>query len=391
MTPGMIKAAHHPDSQCNQSAFMGREKTRPRAVSSSSPESTSIVKQRGPDTLLIRKLNRLRALWIEPDLNEPLSRDYLFSRIESDGFPSLIELSPERYFQLQVDNDLLDNTDRFYTNGVRLEYICPAFSSSPANKLMLPYWRPGTNYYGLALVQNMYTSSKTKVGGILYGDRPYAAYLYLSSFKITNDPVHHLRQSSEIQLGIIGPASLGSTMQTWFHMTVPTNDKPLGWEYQIANDLLLNYKVSYDLGLISHPYAEFNLTGTAIAGTVYDEINGGFSFRAGLLNPYFSGLGFSRKPVNQRTGMRDLQCYFYAKTSGTLVGYDATLQGGVFNHESVYTIPADSISRVQFEGSAGFAFSYGGARLDVEQHVISPEFHGGWWHFWMGIGLGFSF
>ena len=387
----MIRAGHHPDSLHKQSAFIEKEKTRQHAVSLPVTGSADIVKQRGHDTLLINKLNRLRALRIEPDLNEPLSRDYLFSRIESDSFPSLIELSPQRYFQLRFDNDLLDNTDRFYTNGVRLEYICPAFSGSPVNKLMLPYRRPGTNYYGLTLVQNMYTSSKTKVGGILYGDRPYAAYLYLSSFKITNDPVHHLRQSSELQLGIIGPASLGSTMQTWFHMTIPTNDKPLGWEYQIANDLLLNYRVSYDQGLISHPYAELNLTGVAIAGTVYDKITGGFCFRTGLLNPYFNELGFSKKPVHRRAGMRDLQCYFYARTSGTLVGYDATLQGGVFNHESVYTIPADSISRVQFEGSAGFAFSYGGARLDVEQHVISPEFRGGWWHFWMGIGLGFSF
>ncbi len=346
---------------------------------------------RQPDTLLIRKIRQLRANHIEPDINEPLTRDYLFSPVDVTPFPTLIELSRERYFRLQADNDLLDNTDRFYTNGILLQYICPAFSGSPLSKIQIPYWHQGINYYGMSLVQNMYTSSKTKEGGILYGDRPYAAYLYVSSFKVTNDPARKFRQSSELQIGVIGPASLGGVVQTWFHQTVPTNDKPQGWEYQISNDLLLNYLASYEMGILSMPSAELNLTGCGILGTVYTQLSGGILFRTGAINPYFKTLGFSKRSINRVTGMRNTQCYLFMRANGTAVGYDATLQGGMFNHDNAYTISSDSISRIKFSGSAGFVFSYGGARIDVEQHFISPEFRGGLWHLWMGVGLTFSF
>lgn len=368
-----------------------RSKTlkKPRPAKTVVPATAFIA--RGPDTPVIEKLNRLRALNVEPDLNEPVTRDWLFSPLANIPFPSLIELSRERYFRLQFDNDILDNTDRFYTNGIRFEYICPALSGSPSSKLMIPYWRPGINYYGMSIVQNMYTASKTKVGGIQYGDRPFASYLYISAFKITNDPVHLLRQTSDLQVGVIGPASLGGNVQTLFHESVPTNDKPLGWEYQIENDLLLNYAVTYEKGIVSHPHIELNLTSNGILGTVYTEFSAGFHFRTGAMQPYFDGLGFSKKSVNLYKGRRNTQYYMFLTATGTAVGYDATLQGGMFNHHSPYTIPSDSITRFRFNGSAGMVLSYGGARLDLEQHIISPEFTGGGWHFWMGIGLTFSF
>jgi len=343
------------------------------------------------DTLLIRKLNLLRAHRVEPDLNEPVTAEYLLTPVECGPFPSVIELSREQYFRMQVDNDLLDNTDRFYTNGILLEYIGPALSRSPLSKLTIPYWHQGINYYGMSLVQNMYTSSKTKKAGIPYGDRPYAAYLYLAAFKITNDPVRRFRQSSELQVGVIGSASLGGSVQTWFHSSVPTNDEPLGWDYQIANDLLLNYAVSYEKGLVSTRNVELNLTSTGILGTVYIQANGGFYFRAGDMNPYFSNLGFSKRSVNHSRGFKNTQYYVFLKAAGTAVGYDATLQGGMFNHDNVYTISSDSLSRFKFSTSAGLAFSYGGARVDLEQHFISPEFTGGLWHMWIGLGLSFSF
>jgi lipid A 3-O-deacylase len=377
--------------QPNQFTPPNKANLRNRHQQKTPAEGDVVQAPRQPDTLLIQKLNQLRSLHVEPDLNEPVSEEYLFSPVEAGPFPSVIELSREQYFRVQVDNDLIDNTDRFYTNGILLEYIGPALSRSPLSKLMVPYWHQGTNYYGMSLVQNMYTSSMTKKGGIPYGDRPYAAYLYLSSFKISNDRIHRLRQTSELQVGVIGSASQGGAVQTWFHNTVPTNDEPLGWDYQIANDLLLNYLVSYEKGVVSGRNVELNLTGTGILGTVYIQANGGLYFRAGDFNPYFSSLGFSKRSVNHSKGMKNTQYYVFLKATGTAVGYDATLQGGMFNHDNAYTIPGDSLSRFKFTASAGLAFSYGGARLDLEQHFISPEFTGGLWHMWMGLGLTFSF
>lgn len=389
MTPGHQKQDSISGKPSKKPA--GRQAVKRRKETPPEQGSRPAQSIRQPDTLLISKLAALRTRQVEPDLSEPLTRDYLFSPVENMPFPTLIELSRDRYFRFRFDNDLLDYTDRFYTNGFYFEYICPAFSGSPLSKVAIPYWRQGINYYGMALTQTMYTSSNTKIGGIQYGDRPYAGCLYLSAFKTTNDPVHLLRQRSELQIGVIGPASLGGMVQTWFHTSTPHNDKPLGWEYQIRNDLLLNYLVSYDKGLVSNRYLELNLTGTGILGTVNTEATGGFYFRFGMINPYFRNLGLNKRSVNRRSGMRNTQCYMFYSATGTAVGYDATLQGGLFNRTSPYTIPADSLSRFRFNGTGGLVLSYGGAQLDVEQHVISPEFKGGLWHLWISIGLTFGF
>lgn len=344
---------------------------------------------RSYDSTFIARLNYLRSKGIEPDMNEPVSRDYLFKPTENSPFASMITLSGETLLRVNFDNDILDYTDRFFTNGIKIEIISPGFQMNPLRRLMLPYWGPGTNYYGLSLVQNMFTPSTTKTGGILFGDRPYAAYLYVGSFKITNDPAHRFRQTSELDVGIIGPNSYGEWVQRSFHNAVPTNNEPLGWEYQIKNDLVLNYSIGYEKGIISGKNFEFLLASTGNVGTLYTNFGGGGQLRAGWFNPYFSNLGIAKKQVLQSSGLRKVQFFIFIKGSGKLVGYDATLQGGFFNKTSSYTLPSDKISRVVFQGSAGVAFSLNGIRLDAEQFILSPEFHDGWWHKWVHLALSF--
>lgn len=342
-----------------------------------------------PDSLIIQKILWLRLQNIEIDLNEPKSREFLFSPLENMNFPSMIMLSHERFLLIDFDNDILDNTDRFYTNGIRFDFISPVFQPFPLNLLMIPYWRSGMNYYGISLIQNMYTPSTTKIGGILYGDRPYAAYLYLKSFKITNDFPDKFRQTSEIDIGIIGPASLGDFVQKSFHRDVPTNSEPLGWEYQIRNDLVLDYNICYEKGIVSGKSFDVNLIGTGSLGTLYTNVGGGIMLRTGILNPYFADLGFSKRLTNEEKGLRKVQFLFSLKSNVKFVGYDATLEGGVFNKTSPYTIGQNVISRFVYQGSACLTFSYGGFGIGVEQFILSPEFHNGWWHKWVHIGLTF--
>lgn len=344
---------------------------------------------RPSDTSEIPTIQYLRSRNIELDLNEPVNKAFLNSLIPTKRFPSMIQLSRESFLKVSFDNDILDYTDRFYTNGLRLDLILPAFQANPLGKIMLPYWGSATNYYGITICQNMYTPSTTKTGGILYGDRPYAAYLYLGSFKITNDTSRQIRQTSEIWLGIIGPSSYGEWVQRSFHNSVPTNNEPLGWEYQIQNDLVLNYNLSIEKGLVSMKNIDLTLTAAGSLGTLYTNLSGGFQARAGWLNPYFSNLGIARRERLREAGLRRSQLFFFLKGAGKLVGYDATLQGGLFNNSSVYTLPSGEISRLVFQTSAGLTLNYGGIRLDIEQYLLSPEFHEGWWHKWIHIGLTF--
>ncbi len=392
--PGIkLPSAYHPVIASSKQIMATENKTKKkRRTKKVIPENkfTEPFRTREQDSLITARLIRLRNSNIDLDLNEPLNKEFLSGTGTDTSFKSLITLNRESFFKINFDNDILDNTDQFYTNGIRFDLISPGLHLFPLSFLMVPYRKGGINYYGVSVTQNMYTPSTTKIGGILYGDRPYAAYLVFSNFRITNDVVRRIRQTSELMIGVIGPSSQGGFVQKAFHNSVPTNNEPLGWEYQIKDDFLVNYNFTLEKGLLSGRNLELNVSGSGALGTLYDNLSGGMLFRTGRINPYFSSLGLSRKFRNSQNRMKNVQAFFYAEAGGKLTGYDATLQGGVFNRSSVYTISSSGISRFMFNGTVGLAVVYGGIKLEVEQLVISPEFHNGWWHKWVHIGITFA-
>jgi lipid A 3-O-deacylase len=333
----------------------------------------------------------LPASWYIPQSTVNPETQVTIRFTDSLPFQSEITLSQECYLFIQLDNDIFNYTDRFYTNGIRIDFISPIFNYNPINFLMIPYWNKSINYYGIRGVQNIYTPSTTLSDSIKPGDRPYAGYLFLGSFKISNDPLKKVRFTRELQLGVIGPSSLGGALQISFHSSTPQNHKPIGWEYQIQDDFLLNYRVSLEKGIVSTKAFEVNMQTEGILGTVYTYLQGGFYIRTGRFNPYFSELFFSKRSVNKKRNAKNIQAYIFFNTNGRLWAYNATLEGGMFNKNSPYTIPSSQINRLIFEGSAGIAFSYGGFELRGEQFLLSPEFQNGWWHKWLSIRLSFSF
>ncbi len=346
-----------------------------------------IAEKRTIDTTLIKKLTYLRNANLDIDMREPVNQMYLFSPIENPEFSSMILLSHDRFFRVNFDNDIFDNTDCYYTNGIRFDFISPILKQFPLSSLMVPYWGKGINYYGVSICQNMYTPSTTKVAGIQYGDRPYASYLFVGSFKISNDPGKRFRQTSEIDIGVIGPLAFGDFLQKTVHSNLPTNSEPLGWEYQIQNDLILNYNLAYEKGIISTRSVELNLNGASALGTLYTNMGGGFQFRTGRMNPYFGSYSFPRNKVNKTTGYSKFQAFIFITSLGKLVGYDATLEGGMLNKSSIYTLNSNEGIPLTYQGTLGLILSYEGVMLDVEQFLLSPEFHGCAWHKWVHIGI----
>lgn len=337
-------------------------------------------------------LRKLEQTGVTPDFNDRATKRSLTGNLHEFPFPSMITLSKKSGLFINFDNDILNYTDRFYTNGIRIDLITPVFQANPVNFLLPPYPRQSVNYYGLSIVQNMYTPSTTKTGGIKIGDRPYAAYLYAGFFKITNDTARDFRMTSELDLGIIGPDSYGEWVQRSFHNSVPTNNEPLGWEYQIRNDLILNYSLAMQKGLISTGHLEVIATAKGNLGTLYTNLSGGIFLRTGWLNSWFaSPLPLTKREISEQgNSTRAFEACLFLKANGQLVGYDATLQGGMFDHSSDYTIPGSDISRAVFNGSAGLSLEYRGIGLDLEQFLLSPEFDGGMWHKWVHIALKFS-
>lgn len=285
--------------------------------------------------------------------------------------------SGEAFFTATWDNDLFDYTDHYYTNGAGFELIHPAIGSSPIARI-LPGLHYSNNYYGLTLVQNMFTPLKLNKTEILVGDRPFASYLVMGHQRTSLSPEKNQRLFSELILGVIGPGSFGNISQDMIH-----NETPVGWMYQVENDFIANYDILFDQGLYSKNGIEIAAVAAIQAGTLYDNISAGFYFQAGRANDRYNSVFQTTGP--QKPFGKRIRYYFSLEMMNRMVFYDATLQGGMFNKESIYTINNKDIERYVFSGSAGFGLSLGKYSLELTQVFLSPEFEGGRKHLWIRI------
>jgi hypothetical protein len=285
--------------------------------------------------------------------------------------------SQEIFINAVFDNDIFDYTDYYYTSGISFEFYHPAISASPLTQL-LPGLRNSVNYYGLTLVQNLYTPRKLDTSSVQPGDRPFAAYLTLGHQRISLSPDRHRRLQSEFSLGVIGPASLGGVAQDIIH----TNE-PVGWINQVKNDIVLNYSIRFDQGLYSGNGIELAVIAGGQAGTLYDNIMAGVYLQLGKMNNRYGSV--SQTTGHQKLFKNRVRYYFSIDLKDKLIIYDATLQGGMSNRESVYKLDGSQVIRNVFTGTACFGLGLGRYSLEAEQIYLTPEFIGGRHHFWFRI------
>ena len=274
-------------------------------------------------------------------------------------------------FSLRIifDNDIFDNTDYYYTNGARIELVFPFAYHSPINNILAGFREPDIGFGGFSITQNIYTPINPEATGIEYGDRPFAGYMTLGQFRESYSLMRRIYMKSALDLGVLGPASLGETVQSTVHYLEPT-----GWAYQIQNSFVINYYFHIEKNFLSSPYFELGAVGEAQAGTLYDKIGGGLNFRVGHFMPVYKG------PLTAcciSSGKREWQYWFFMTGITDFVGWDATMQGGFFDKKSPYMLANDEISRVVFRASAGVAIYYHRFGLELENFYLTPEFKGG--------------
>jgi hypothetical protein len=226
-----------------------------------------------------------------------------------------------------------------------------------------------------------YTPTSIRSNEILYGDRPFAACLFLKTFLEATDEENKQRFSSTLSTGLIGPGAGGKEMQTdihrWLHGV-----HPYGWQYQVSNDAILNYQVDYEKQLLYYSHL-FSLDADVMgrAGTLSDKASGGITIMTGYLdNPFAKSVA----------GKNNFRLYAYEHPEIDFVGYDATLQGGVFNHTSPYTIDANNMTRIVFQNRFGFVVQYRRVYLEYFQSYLTRDFKSGNYHVWGGVQLAFA-
>jgi hypothetical protein len=185
---------------------------------------------------------------------------------------------------------------------------------------------------------------------------------------------------NSLSLGLIGPGAFGKEIQVGIHKATG-NVIPEGWRNQIRNDVVLNYEVGYEKQLFR--YREFfsvQSNSNLQAGTLFTNASVGFNSVSGLIN----------SPFSSEEKQRKFQLYFYAQPLVKIVGYDATLQGGLFNKDSPYIIPSEQVERVVGQFNYGVVFRINSFYLEYTRTSITREFETGNSANWGGIKLGFG-
>ncbi len=348
------------------------------------------------------------------------------------------------FIDVQWENDAFqlrrrDISDRYFTNGVRINYWNKIWRKIPTSFLLINFGRGSDNLYGLSIGQEIYTPTNIEADSVLRDDRPYAGWLYLGHSLISNDPGREQRITSSLHLGVMGPYSLAAETQEWVHRQIDSPD-PQGWGFQIKNDIGVNYHVKYEKRFLRQIHERFDLIQCVEGhiGTVTNFIGLGTMIRVGLFSDYFlnpTGL-YDRNPqfetkqierqqrfyefdnlpqeerdqletqygdtanipdevleqrienLIKRQSNRKWQFYFFIQPMFRAVLDNSFLQGGVINgNESIHVISADELERFYAQVEYGGIISYGKCQIAFSQLFRTSEFSGAFNQQWGKLTL----
>lgn len=273
----------------------------------------------------------------------------------------------DRLVRYRYANDVFNRTDYYYTQGMRLEWRTPVLAHSPLARVLLPASVPGQRFHSLVVNHAGYTPTGTAQDDIRYGDRPFAATLFAGERLIVEDHARGTRMTAQLDAGVIGPLAGGKQTQTEIHRSLGQR-LPRGWNNQIHNDVILNYSYEVRATIASTPWGDAQSVTRLRLGTLYTDLGTGASVRVGRLG----------------SGSRSLRAYGFLSADARGVGYNATLQGGVFNPDSPYTIAP---SPIVLRGVAGAACHWRGFGAVLSNTWITREFDTGRPHQWLQASL----
>lgn len=300
---------------------------------------------------------------------------FLSAAQEIDNTAPYKYINADGYVRLYTDNDYFNQTDDQYTEGLSFEIIFPVFKDFLLWKL-LAHPKYNTITCGIGVEQAAFTPTNLVSDTIERGDRPFAATLYLRTFQISTDTIHKQRFTTTLCTGVIGEVAQGGQLQDAVHAFL-NYVQPPGWEYQIHNDVILNYQVSYQKQFLAYGNdLSIDAAGMARAGTLSDKQSAGIDIIAGYFESPFN---------NNNSPSSKFHIYFYESPEIDLVEYDETLQGGLFEHTSPYTIPAADINRVTFMNRMGIDIVYKSIHFEYCENYLSRQFTTGTTHLWGGV------
>ncbi|VAX27751.1 hypothetical protein MNBD_IGNAVI01-2720 [hydrothermal vent metagenome] len=282
------------------------------------------------------------------------------------------KIAEKTVVQFKWSNDFIYQTDYYYTNGFAFEVLGPWAEANPINSILIPSSKKNISQFGITLVQDIYTPrERYNVEEQLEGDRPFAAYLLLGFIKKSIDPENKIKITSELQIGVLGPAALGEQTQNGIHDMLPTSSRINGWENQISNSLAIDYSAEFYKALFEFSWFDFSGIVKGKLGTPFTQAEIGGAIRLGWFDSYPQGF--------EMFSPKNWTAYFFAEVFGKSVGYNATLQGGLFS-TSIYTL--EKINRFIGSYRLGISATYNLFTIEMAVTYNTPEFPGALSHKW---------
>ena len=303
------------------------------------------------------------------------------------------DVKKSKTFNFYFENDLFGNTDKGYTNGIKVSWVSHDLTEyAESGKLpewSLPYVRklPFINQKGLqrnitlSLGQNMYTPEDIELKELIENDRPYAGWTYLGVALHSKNYTH--LNSLELQIGIVGPESFAEQTQKFVHK-IRGMQRPGGWEHQLKNEpglaviydhknrILCANQRGIDVDAIVH-------AGGAL-GNVYIFADIGMEFRWGLNIPSDFGTslirpaGDSNAPVTANdpriSCVHNFSLYMFTIINGYCVLHNIFLDGNTFTE-------SHSVDKKYFVGElgAGIGLVYHRFKLSYAHIFRTKEFN----------------
>lgn len=297
-------------------------------------------------------------------------------------------------YNFYYENDLFSGTDNNYTSGAKFSWIS-ANLEDYIHDPCLPKWvrqlnrisemiQPGvfdSRNMVVSIGQEMYTPTDKTRRDLITDDRPYAGWLYLGlAYNARNDTDMEV---TEIDIGMVGPASLARQSQNFIHR-IRGIDRFQGWDNQLNNELGIQFVKERKTKIFNWASSGWPKVdaishyGFAL-GNVNTYLNGGLEIRFGSFLPNDFGTAPIRPasdsnaplPANASRRMADGGVHFFASVDGRAVARNIFLDGNTFSD-------SHSVSKRYFVGdiAAGVAWQWVGGKITYAQYLRSKEFRG---------------
>ena len=230
-------------------------------------------------------------------------------------------------FSFRNDNDLylFNKQDQYYTNGIFFNFRRAADSTVLSPREVNRIW-------GLTIGQQMYNAYTASIRYASEVDRPITAYLFAAAHL---DRYFEREQSLSLsaEVGTIGKRALGQQLQEGVHRAFRLYDIN-GWQYQLENAWGVDLAARYARLLYRYPARWFDLSAqaTATLGLNHTGVSVAPSLRIGRINPLHRS-AYTGSRLQARGNSPANELFLYYRPQLHLVGYDATLQGGMFRRD----------------------------------------------------------